>query len=61
MVCVILATSRDIFFIKICQPGKKLNYPNKYTVVEGDAPVKKTAQNVNETQAEADFLAYPEG
>ena len=37
------------------------NFPNKYTVIEGDAPVKKTAANVNETQAEADFLAYPEG
>ena len=35
--------------------------PNIYIVNEGDAPVKKTAQNVNETQAEADFLAYPEG
>ena len=37
------------------------NCPNKYTVIKGDAPVKKTAANVNETQAEADFLAYPEG
>ena len=37
------------------------NCLNKYTVIEGDAPVKKTAANVNETQAEADFLAYPEG
>ena len=28
---------------------------------EGDAPIKKTAMNINETQPDAEMIAFPEG